>query len=54
MRVNVQTTFELADFPFDLGLEVISAQEKERYAAEKSRKEQRSTAGTSAGVCVVE
>ena len=36
VRVKVQNTFELADFPFDLALEVLSAQEKERYAAEQS------------------
>ena len=53
MRVKVQT-FELADFLFDLALEVLSAQEKERYAAEQSRRQQRSTASTSAGVYVLE
>ena len=48
MSVKVQTTFKLEDFPFDLALEVLSEQEKHIYVEEKSRKQQQSSAGTSA------
>ena len=48
MSVKVQTTFKLEDFPFDLALDVLSEQEKLRYVEEKGRKQQQSTAGTSA------
>ena len=38
VHVDVQTSFTVEDFPFDLALEVLRAQEKDRYVEEKGRK----------------
>ena len=54
VRVDVQTSFTVEDFPFDLALEVLRAQE-DRYVEEKSRKQQQSTGGASGdGAVLVE
>ena len=43
-----QTTFNLADFPFHLAMDIFNEQEQERYAMERSGKQQLSTEGAGA------